>query len=150
MAPLKSIEKIEARLDAVSDLIEHDADTNIIRCRLKKYPDIEKLLAKIFTYSIKKSIKAIYFEDVSLTKMREFRNLLNAFRQVEDDIGSLRSLHRRGKLRSERLIALVTNSKETKNGLLPENILEAIHEFDRLIKWTRERGAPICQEKPEP
>ena len=59
MAPLKSIDKIEARLDAVTDLIKYEADTNIVRCRLKKYPDIEKLLARIFTYSIKKSSKVV-------------------------------------------------------------------------------------------
>jgi hypothetical protein len=37
-----------------------------LRARLNKLPDLEKLLAKIFTYSIKHSVKAIYFEDVSL------------------------------------------------------------------------------------
>jgi hypothetical protein len=45
-----------------------------------KLPDVEKLLAKIFTYSIKHRVKAIYFEDVSLNKMKEFRTLLKTFR----------------------------------------------------------------------
>ena len=40
---------------------------------MKKLPDIEKLLAKIYTYSVKQKVKAIFFEDVSLNKMREFR-----------------------------------------------------------------------------
>ena len=40
---------------------------------MTKLPDMEKLLAKIFTYSVKHKVKAIYFEDVSLIKMREFR-----------------------------------------------------------------------------
>lgn len=42
------------------------SETDILRARLNKLPDLEKLLAKIFTYSIKHSVKAIYFEDVSL------------------------------------------------------------------------------------
>lgn len=32
-------------------------------------PDIEKLLARVFTYSIKHRVKAVYFEDVNLQKM---------------------------------------------------------------------------------
>lgn len=73
MAPLFNVEKIEARLDAVEDLIKHQSATDILRASLAKLPDLEKLLAKIFTYSIKHSVKAIYFEDVSLIKMKEFR-----------------------------------------------------------------------------
>ena len=45
-------------------------------------PDIEKLTAKIFTYSIKHRIKAIYFEDVSLKKLTEFRTLLMTFGEI--------------------------------------------------------------------
>ena len=47
-------------------------------------PDVEKLLSKIFTYSIKHKHKAIYFEDVNLIKMKEFRLLLQAFKSIED------------------------------------------------------------------
>jgi len=66
MAPLMSAEKINGRLDSICDLIKVQSDTDILRARLSKLPDLEKLLAKIFTYSIKHSVKAIYFEDVSL------------------------------------------------------------------------------------
>lgn len=64
MAPLTSIDKIETRLDAISDLMTFQSDTDILRARLGKLPDLEKLMAKIFTYSIKHNVKAIYFEDV--------------------------------------------------------------------------------------
>jgi hypothetical protein len=43
---------------------------------MRSLPDLEKLLARIFAYSIKHRIKAIYFEDVSLKKLTEFRSLL--------------------------------------------------------------------------
>ena len=92
MAPLMSVEKIEARLDAITDLICYQSDTDMLRARLSKLPDLEKLLAKIFTYSIKHSVKAIYFEDISLQKMREFRTLLNCFKNVTKTIESLRDL----------------------------------------------------------
>lgn len=62
----------------------------MLRSRLAKLPDLEKLLAKIFTYSIKHSVKAIYFEDVSLQKMKEFRTLLTCFKNTGHVIGSIR------------------------------------------------------------
>ena len=82
MAPLMNVEKIDARLDAIEDLICFQSETDILRSKLSKLPDLEKLLAKIFTYSIKHSVKAIYFEDVSLQKMREFRTLLVCFKNM--------------------------------------------------------------------
>lgn len=113
MTPLKSIDKIEARLGAVSDLMMFQSETDILRARLNSLPDLEKLLAKIFTYSIKHSVKAIYFEDVSLIKLREFRTLLKSFRNMTDHtIQSLRAVAERGELESELLIALVSTRSE--------------------------------------
>ena len=73
MSPLLDIKKIETRLNAIDELIAYQHETDLLRQKLSKLPDLEKLLAKIFTYSIKHSVKAIYFEDVSLQKMKEFR-----------------------------------------------------------------------------
>jgi DNA mismatch repair protein MSH6 len=64
---------------------EHEA--TVARVKMRKLPDLEKLLAKIFTYSIKHRVKAIYFEDVSLIKMREFKTLLTSFKMTEEMIG---------------------------------------------------------------
>jgi len=63
-----------------------------------KLPDLEKLLAKIFTYSIKHSVKAIYFEDVSLQKMREFRSILNCFKSIDQTLESFIKLKKSGML----------------------------------------------------
>lgn len=100
MAPLMNVEKIEARLDAIEDLICFQSETDILRSKLSKLPDLEKLLAKIFTYSIKHSVKAIYFEDVSLQKMREFRTLLVCFKNMTETIDSLRTVWQRNELNS--------------------------------------------------
>ena len=120
-----------------------------MRARLQKLPDLEKLLARIFTYSIKHSVKAIYFEDVSLIKMKEFRTLLNCFKQIESTIESIRSLARKGDLKSERLVALVTKKSENEVGLLPDDTDLIIREFDQLIKWKRVAGT-ANSEIPEP
>ena len=111
-----------------------------MRSRLSKLPDLEKLLAKIFTYSIKHHVKAIYFEDVSLQKMKEFRTLLTCFRDVTRTVDSLRTVWQRNELKSERIIALVTTRSESEFGLMPEGIEESIQEFDSLIKWKRVAG----------
>lgn len=80
MAPLYNKQKIEERLDAVQDLMNHEHTTCRVRSNLKKLPDLEKLLAKLFTYSIKHSVDAIYFEDVSLIKLKEFKQILDCFK----------------------------------------------------------------------
>ena len=106
----------------------------MLRARLGKLPDLEKLMAKIFTYSIKHSVKAIYFQDVSLARMKEFRTLLNCLRNIESStIESMRALLRSGKLSSKRLIALVSTRTESENALLPDMILETVHQFDSKI-----------------
>jgi len=73
LAPLYCKQRIEERFDAIEDLIAEENATCKVRINLKKMPDLEKLLAKIFSYSIKHSVDAIYFEDVSLIKLKEFR-----------------------------------------------------------------------------
>jgi len=53
MAPLLNIHRINDRLDSVEDLMSYHYEMEMVRARLARLPDIEKLLAKIFTYSIK-------------------------------------------------------------------------------------------------
>ena len=112
MAPLLDVNKIEARLDAIEDLLAHQHETDELRAKLGKLPDLEKLLAKIFTYSIKHKVKAIYFEDVSLIKMKEFRTLLKVFKGIRDTLSGYLRLNETGKLRSERLKTLLTTRSE--------------------------------------
>lgn len=53
MAPLMNIHRINDRLDAVEDLMNYNYEMEQVRNRFARLPDIEKLLAKVFTYSIK-------------------------------------------------------------------------------------------------
>jgi hypothetical protein len=117
-----------------------------LRARLSKLPDLEKLLAKIFTYSIKHSVDAIYFEDVSLNKMKEFRQLLNCFKAMDETIGDLARV--KNSFNSTRLKSLL--SLETEGGLIPANIDEALLEFEKLIVWKVVQGQDKKIEIPEP
>ena len=56
---------------------------------------------------------------------------------------------RKGELKSERLIALVSKPSETEIGLLPDDTHVVIHEFEQLIKWKRVAGSNNA-EVPEP
>jgi len=78
VSPLNIVDKLNSRLDAVEDLMSSVHEADLVRYELSKLPDIEKLLARVFSYSIKHKVKAVYFEDVNLSKMQEFRKLLNA------------------------------------------------------------------------
>ena len=128
MAPLLDPSKIEQRLDAIEDLLTHQHETDDLRHKLSKLPDVEKLLARLFTYSIKHKVKAIYFEDVSLIKMKEFRSLLKVFGGIRSTLLGLSRLNEEGKLQSERLRVLLTPKKvnaetgENEGGLMPVGI----------------------------
>lgn len=102
MSPLLNVEEIVDRQNAVQDLICCEHETGVVRAKMgKNLPDLEKLLARIFAYSVKHRIKAIYFEDVSLIKMKEFRELLKAFKRTEEILGAL--MAKRDEFTSKRL-----------------------------------------------
>lgn len=54
-----------------------------------KLPDIERHLGNIFRYSVKQKVKAIYFENVHLNKLAEFKKILDVFKGTPDLIRSL-------------------------------------------------------------
>lgn len=64
----------------------------MLRARLGKLPDLEKLLAKVFTYSIKHCVKAVYFEDMSIQKMREFREVLACLKNINNTVDCMTDL----------------------------------------------------------
>lgn len=133
MAPLMNIAKIRERQDAVADLTQLQFETDCVRAKLGKLPDVEKLLAKVFTYSIKHRVKAIYFEDVSLNKMKEFRTLLKTFRQTEEILRPL--IQKSEGFSSKRLRQLLSFDDE--GGMLPINLKQELAQFEKLIVWKK-------------
>lgn len=51
-----------------------------IQAKLKRIPDIERMLSKIYTYSAKANVKAIYIDIAVLNRLDEFYNLLEILR----------------------------------------------------------------------
>jgi DNA mismatch repair protein MSH6 len=119
MAPLMDIDRINDRLDSVQDIMNYSYEMDLVSVKLAKLPDMEKLLAKIFTYSIKHKVKAIYFEDVSLVKMKEFRQLLKTLRSIPEVFAPM--MNRISDFKSERLKELLSNE-----GMFPENLIREI------------------------
>jgi len=133
LSPLMNIGKINQRLDAVEDLIENQYETDVFRSKIAKLPDLEKLLAKLYTYSVKHKVKAIYFENVSLIKLREFRIVLRHFKGLSELVSSLSNKVKAFK--SERLHQLLSLDKD--GGLFPSEIIQEIAEFEKMIVWKR-------------
>jgi len=144
LSPLINIQKINDRLDAVEDLMANQYETDVFRSKLGKLPDLEKLLAKIYTYSVRHRVKAIYFENVSLQKLKEFRTLLRHFKALDDMVASLRG--KRDQFRSPRLRALLTDDCD--GGLFPNQIAAVVDEFEGMIVWKKSAGGE--EDIPEP
>ena len=51
---------------------------------------MERLQAKVFAYSVRNQVKAVYFENVSFQKLRELKSLLRNFRDFSEIIEPLR------------------------------------------------------------
>lgn len=115
LSPLTDIKRLNERLDAVEDLMEHQFESDVLRSKLAKLPDLEKLVAKLYTYSVKHKVKAIYFENVSLIKMREFKQLQGHMKALADTVSSLRDKVK--DFKSLRLRTLLTD--DDKGGLFP-------------------------------
>ena len=64
LSPLIDTLKINERLDAVEEIMRFPANRNAFRERLSFVPDLEKILAKVFVYSVKSTFKAVSFENV--------------------------------------------------------------------------------------
>ena len=48
---------------------------------LEGLPDIERMISKIYTYSVKQSVSAIYIDMAVLNRLNEFYDLLKALRK---------------------------------------------------------------------
>ena len=65
LSPLMDIDALNERYDSVEDMMNHKHEAEHLRNRLSKLPDMERMMSKVFTYSVRTSVKAVYFENVS-------------------------------------------------------------------------------------
>eukprot|EP00919_Chromeraceae_sp_WS-2016_P000442 GHVR01001123.1.p1 GENE.GHVR01001123.1~~GHVR01001123.1.p1 ORF type:complete len:142 (+),score=11.50 GHVR01001123.1:1-426(+) len=115
MTPLTDQYKINQRLDALEDLDAISFERNKVMDAFKRIPDLEKSMNRLYHYAVKTSAsRAVYFEDVNTSKLKEFKELMIHFETIWNQIGNLRKHFL--KLTSRRLKQLITVSNEdTKN-----------------------------------
>ena len=78
-----------------------------LHAKLRKLPDIERLLSKIYTYSAKTSVKAIYIDIAALSRLDEFYNLLSMLSNLQEVLNDVFGADVVKSLKSRRLKALV-------------------------------------------
>ena len=83
LSPLAEAEKISERQSSICDLLKIKKPLDSFRKKLSQLPDLERLVNKVFVYSVKNVAKQVYFENVQQTKLREFKALLKWFKMVE-------------------------------------------------------------------
>jgi len=53
-----------------------------LQAKFKKLPDLERILSRIYTYSQRSSVKAIYIDISVITRLDEFYTLLNLLKKL--------------------------------------------------------------------
>jgi len=82
VSPLQDIETIRNRLDAVEELVADSKLRKEIMARLIRLPDVERILTKIYTYSVKSKVKAFYIDAMALNRLDEFYDLLATLKEL--------------------------------------------------------------------
>lgn len=115
MQPLLDPLKINQRLDAVEDLEAISIDRNRVAEVFSKLPDLDKIVNRLYHYSVKAiAERAVYFEDVSGARLREFRELIEHLNKSWHALEMLRK--HKDKFKSNRLIKLLTLDRSSSSG----------------------------------
>jgi DNA mismatch repair protein MSH6 len=107
-----NIECINERLDAVEELQRFSSEREEFMAQIKKFPDLERMCGRIYKYSVLTNAKkkAVYFEDISTQRLKEFKSLTSFLQEGEKLL--MRTLASRlSDMRSKRLIKLLTFKK---------------------------------------
>ena len=62
VSPLQNLNTIRNRLDAVEELARKLKIRRELQKRLRALPDVERILTRIYTYSVKSKVKAFYID----------------------------------------------------------------------------------------
>ncbi|SPJ08901.1 DNA mismatch repair protein MSH6, putative [Plasmodium sp. DRC-Itaito] len=136
-SPLLDCEKIRERLDVVDFLKNNEQILSLIRLKLRKLPDIERLLNKICIQASQSERGAVFFDNVVNTKLKEFVTFLNAFKEIDAMLIDVNRIERDEELPS-RLFQICNTPDTCKDnikgsypniGLITNEFLEKIY-FD--------------------
>jgi len=89
VSPLTSADQIRERQEAVQDLVKYEKLRSKISDKLKVLPDLERLMARIFTYSVKSKVKAFYVDMQAVNRLDEFKQLLECFEELQSTMNTL-------------------------------------------------------------
>ena len=117
---------------------------DLFRHKLGKILDLEKLIAKTYTYSIQHKVKAVYFENVSSNRLREFKQVITTLRAVKEAATILRE--KRGAFRSRRLNQLL--APDSDGGLYPTDLEGSLADLESMLVWKKTPSGE--DEIPEP
>ena len=105
-SPLFNEKKLQARLDAVEELVEKNELIDTFKVKMKRIADLERYLWRIYKYSIATKSNAIYVDANSLSRLDELNILLTQFKTIIDILEEV--FTDRDKINSKRLKALIT------------------------------------------
>ncbi|CAD8056618.1 unnamed protein product [Paramecium sonneborni] len=137
-APLYQIDQIRERQTMVSDISKFRKERDIFRQNIKRFLDFDRKCSRIYEYSIKTESKAIFYENLSEQRLKEFKNLTKTLRLAQEEIKLFGLL--KFNFISERLRKMMTF--EVDGGLLP-NVKEQLDEFEQFILWEKETPKPV-------
>ena len=91
----------------MTDLVIQEMTRDKLQAKLKKLPDLERMLSRIYTYSQRSSVKAIYIDISVISRLDEFYNLLSQLKKLHESLSEVFTKDTLKALRSKRLKALV-------------------------------------------
>jgi len=110
-------------------------------------PDVERILTRIYTYSVKTKVKAFYIDALAVTRLDEFYDLMMTLRELitmlkdifHDKSSSQPSSLRLRQLVNFKRVTRVEEDEEMKeesddDGIYPD-YLPILDEFDNMIVW---------------
>jgi len=153
--PLSDRKAIEARLDIVDDLIANYDCVSYFRNLAAKFADLERLVTKIYKFSIQSNSKAVYFEDFSKTRIQEFFKTISALKKSMDVFGNFKAFADKFKSRLLRAKVcfntdyVVSLDNQYQNGEQREygaviNIIQVLEDLEKIYKESKnENGDTI-------
>ncbi|CRG97832.1 DNA mismatch repair protein MSH6, putative [Plasmodium gallinaceum] len=139
-SPLLDCKKINERLDVVEFLKKNEHILSLIRLKLKKLPDIERLLNKICIQASQSERGAVFFDNIVNTKLKEFVTFLNAFKEMDTLLKEINTIDKDDELPS-RLFEICNTPDNKKNDLKGSypDIEHITNEFLQKIEFDGEK-----------
>ena len=154
-APLLDVVAINDRLDAIEDLHNIENFGEEFCTGMRKIPDLERLLTRIYNYGVKQAERVIIFEEVSLVRLRDYQMTMNYITTARSHLVKL-AVHRED-FKSQ-LLKNLTNlrdissldSEQLIDPTIVPDPLELLNQFNNLISWEGDENSSYKLAIPRP